>query len=176
MQAVEAGHLHVEDECIGQGAPDGDERIERVLEGSQIEALRDRTADRCEDSRVLVDHHHLGLAGAERLRDRVAVFPQEIENVQTAEAEVPTWRAEVHDLGLVCPVVDGLQVDVTEASEVARREELLGECSGRRGNCDGRLSIFHVQNLPNHVGTGVNTVSRGVVRKRSSITRPGNIR
>src|SRR5690606_33776432 len=75
-------------------------------------ALADRGRDGEED----------GGARVRELRvERIAMAPQEREDVVATEAEMPPFGAVVRDLPSVRPVMDRLEVDLAESREVLRR-------------------------------------------------------
>src|SRR6185436_2648041 len=120
----EAAHVDVDHQSVGLKGSQGDERLEWILNGRYFEAPPQPFTNGREHARVGVDHEHLWLARAQRFGNRVAVLAEEIDDVETPEAQVPPGSAKVTNLALVCPVVDRLQIHAAEMGELACREKL----------------------------------------------------
>ena len=56
---------------------------------------------------------------------------EEVEHVRPSEPKVPTRRSEMRNLSTVRPVVNRLQVDLAEACNLRRREEIPGLSDAR---------------------------------------------
>lgn len=122
-ETIEAGGFDVEDESVGLEVADGDEGIEGVLEGGEVEAPGEDATEGGEDVGVFVDGDDFGFSEAEDFGDWVTVLSEEVEHVEASETEVTAWGTEVSDFTFVGPVVDGLEIDLAEPGDIAGGEE-----------------------------------------------------
>src|SRR6185437_4688571 len=97
-----------------------------VPEALDLEPARQRPLDPLEGGAVRLDGHDPRPALAQRARHGEAVGPQKIDDVGPPEAQVPAGRSPPADLPPVGPVVDRLQIDVAEGSDLRRGEEPAG--------------------------------------------------
>lgn len=103
---------------------DGDEGIEGVFKTSQIKARTEGALQAAEGFWFMVDDQNPSLRHTQRQRDRVSEPTEKIDQVETSEAKVSAWGAEVLDGAFVRPVVDGFQVDLAECRNLGGGEKL----------------------------------------------------
>ena len=141
-QGVERRQLELEHHPVGRGGADRNERVEGVRIGRDLEALREGALHGGKRRGVVVDDEDARLAAEEYLGDRVPIAPEEVENVDAAEAQVPARCAEVSDLAALRPVVDRLQIHLAEAGHLGGREELAWQIVvGRHGRIETRGDV-----------------------------------
>lgn len=126
LGAAEITDLGGQHDRIGRLLADSKETVKWVGVVVDVE----RAAQGIDDSLfglVAIDEH--GDAWALRVEliwNRVSILPQEIEHVRAPKPEMSAWRAKMRDLTSIGPVVNRLQIDLAEASDLRRREQVFG--------------------------------------------------
>src|SRR5262249_27463927 len=84
---------------------------------------------------------------------------QELRDIGSPEAQMPSWRAKMCDSPAIHPVMDGLQVDLAQCCEVGRGQQLLSTYSGHRPNSTRK--VCHADPVP--LAPAVHTLHIGAI-------------
>ena len=105
--------------------PDSKKTVERVGVVGDVERAA-QTVENPLFRLVSVDEQRYTRSGCvELVGDRVTVLAEKIEHVRPAEPKVSTGSSEMRDSTPIGPVVNGLQVDLTETGNLGCREQVL---------------------------------------------------